>query len=134
MKPRRILTMAVALLGLAGAAGAQPSPPAQPPAAPAAKAPTSKPAEAQPVSPEELDYLSCREAWRRSGKSADQFIPMLRTLADQSLSERQLALPNDKETGQQIGKAIVQGCVNDPEEHLSSVVDREVRRVATPKQ
>lgn len=117
MKSRHIIATAVALLGLAGAAGAQPPPPV-----------------ARPVPAEQIDYLSCREAWRQSGKSAEQFIPMLRSLANQSLQERGLVLASDRETGLQLGKAIIQGCVNDPEEHLSSVVDREVRKVAAPKQ
>jgi len=54
------------------------------------------------------------------------------TLAKVSLANRGLAVPNTREVGLEAGKGVAQDCKADPDALLFAVVDRHVRRVASP--
>ena len=104
--------------------GATPGVGTQPPAPRQTAATRLKPEEALP--------LTCAQAWAASGKRYPDMLAIVTTLAKISLANRSLRLPNTREAGVDAGRGIAQECKADPDALLFAVVDKQVRRVATP--
>ena len=88
----------------------------------AASAPTVSAVQALP--------LTCAQAWAAAHRSYAEVIPIVTTLAKVSLVNRNLVLPNTRETGLDAGKGIADDCKADPDALLFAIVDKHVRRVA----
>jgi hypothetical protein len=74
--------------------------------------------------------LTCAQAWAVAGKSYNQMLSIVTTLARVSLANRELTFPNTRQAGMDAGSGIAQDCKADPQELLYAVVDKQVRRVA----
>ena len=76
--------------------------------------------------------MTCEQAWIAGGKSYAPMLATVRTLAQVSLANRNLTLPNTREAGMEAGKGIAADCKADPDALLYAVIDKHVRRVAGP--
>ena len=74
--------------------------------------------------------LTCAQAWAAANKNYAEILPIVTTLAKVSLVNRNLVLPNTRETGLDAGKGIAEDCKADPNALLFAIVDNHVRRVA----
>src|ERR1044072_690542 len=79
---------------------------------------------------EQAVTLTCAQAWMAAHRSYPEMLAIVTTLAKVSLVNRDLTLPNRRETGVDAGKGIGEDCKADPDALLFAVVDRHVRRVA----
>jgi len=110
--------VATLLVGAAPDVGAQPQ--------------VSRHAAPSRLKPEEALPLTCAQAWAASGKRYPDMLAIVTTLAKMSLANRNLTLPNTREAGVDAGTGIAQECKADPDALLFAVVDKQVRRLATP--
>jgi hypothetical protein len=78
---------------------------------------------------EDIVYLSCQEAWEKSGRSVDEAFEMIRVLARFSIEKRSLALPDDEAVGGQFGDLIQASCTDEPDDLLFNAVDKSLRRL-----
>jgi len=97
------------------------------------RAPAKSAVSAPTVSAVQALPLTCAQAWAAAHKSYAQVLPIVTTLAKVSLVNRDLVLPNTRETGLDAGKGIAEDCKADPDALLFAVVDKHVRRVAGTK-
>jgi len=74
--------------------------------------------------------LTCAQAWVAAHRNYSEVIPIVTTLAKVSLVNRNLVMPNTRETGLDAGKGIADDCKADPNALLFAIVDKHVRRVA----
>jgi hypothetical protein len=118
---RRPLLVSIAAVLFAAAAvfpmGAQ----SRAAAKPAGSAPTMSAVQALP--------LTCAQAWVAAHRNYAEVLPIVTTLAKVSLVNRNLVLPNRRETGLDAGKGIADDCKADPDALLFAIVDKHVRRV-----
>ena len=112
------VTVATLLVCTASSVGTQP--------------PASRQVAASRLKPEQALPLTCAQAWAASGKRYPDMLAIVTTLAKISLANRSLTLPNTRAAGVDAGRGIAQECKADPEALLFAVVDKQVRRVATP--
>ena len=88
------------------------------------------PAVAETYEFDELVFLSCEEAWAKSGESTDQVVEMIRVLTEFSLQKRELAVPEDREElSAQFGELIKAFCTVQPDDLLYNAVDKALRRL-----
>jgi hypothetical protein len=79
---------------------------------------------------DELVYLSCEEAWAKSGESTDQVVEIIRVLTEFSLQKRELAVPKGREElSAQFGELIKAFCTVQPDDLLYNAVDKALRRL-----
>jgi YmgD protein len=79
---------------------------------------------------DELVYLSCEEAWAKSGESIDQVVEMIRVLTEFSLQKRELAVPEGREElSAEFGELIKAFCTVQPDDLLYNAVDKALRRL-----
>lgn len=121
------LAFVLAMSAQAGFAGQ--TPPATP-TRPATKPASTATANLKMV---ELMPLTCAQAWAVSGKDYSELYRMVAALATVSLANRDLAFPNTKEAGMDAGIGIAKDCKADPQGLLFGIVDKHVRRLATPR-
>jgi hypothetical protein len=81
---------------------------------------------------DQLVPLTVAQAWQKSGRNEDRFFDMVQDLAAFSAKNRNLVLPQSEEAGRQAGEYIKQQAKADPQQLLYVIVDRAVRKVATP--
>jgi len=74
--------------------------------------------------------LTCAQAWAAAHENYAEVLPIVTTLAKVSLVNRNLMLPNTRETGLDAGMGIAEDCKADPNALLFAIVDNHVRRVA----
>jgi hypothetical protein len=74
--------------------------------------------------------LTCAQAWVAAHRSYPEVIAIVTTLAKVSLANRDLTIPNNRETGLEAGQGIAADCKADPDALLFAIVDKHVRRVA----
>ena len=113
-----LVMVAAVLVGTASGVGTQPR--------------ASRQVAASRLKPEQALPLTCAQAWAASGKRYPDMLAIVTTLAKISLANRSLTLPNTREAGVDAGRGIAQECKADPDALLFAVVDKQVRRVATP--
>ena len=75
--------------------------------------------------------LTCAQAWAVSNRNFDGMVAIVKALAHVSLLNRDLTFPNTREAGLEAGKAIAAGCKADPNALLFSLVDAQVKLIAT---
>jgi hypothetical protein len=78
---------------------------------------------------EDICYLSCEEAWSKSGQSVDNATEMIKVLGKFSLGKRSLTFPENEEMGRQLGELIKANCTTNPEDLLFNAVDKSLRRL-----
>jgi len=79
---------------------------------------------------DDLVYLSCEEAWAKSGESTETTVEMIRVLAQFTLEKRALVVPEDRgDLSQPFGELIKAFCTADPQGLLFNAVDKAVRRL-----
>lgn len=121
------LAFVFAMSAQAGLAGqAQPAAPAKPATKPASTATAN-------LKMVELMPLTCAQAWALSGKDYSELYRMVAALAAVSLANRDLTFPNTRDAGVDAGNGIAKDCKADPQGLLFGIVDKHVRRLATPK-
>lgn len=86
---------------------------------------TAKPAPRLDI--RDVAYLTCSEAWERSGRSSEQVIVMIKSMAGYSLARRNATFPDTQEAGAAVGTLIKDRCAANPDESLLSIVDRSIR-------
>ena len=80
----------------------------------------------------EIDIATCAQAWLQSGRTYPGLLQVVEALARVSLANRDLTVPNTREAGLDAGKGIAGDCKEDPQALLFAIVDKHVRRVASP--
>jgi hypothetical protein len=79
---------------------------------------------------DEVVYLSCEEAWAKSGQSTDEVIKMIRVLTEYSLTKRELAVPEGRaDLSAEFGNLIKAFCTAQPDDLLYNAVDKAIRRL-----
>jgi YmgD protein len=74
--------------------------------------------------------LTCAQAWAKAHRDYGRMLSVVVTLARVSLANRDLAFPNSRDAGIDVGKGIAEDCKADPDALLFAIVDKHVRRVA----
>jgi hypothetical protein len=97
-----------------------------------AQRPAPRHAGGSTLKPEQALPLTCVQAWVASGKRYPEMLAIVTTLAKISMANRGLTFPNTREAGVDAGRGIAEECKADPDALLFAIVDKQVRRIATP--
>ncbi len=81
---------------------------------------------------DQLLTATVHQAWLLSGKNEATFFEMVTQLAEISARNRSLSLPEDADTGRQVGEMIKTAAKQDTDQLLFAVVDAAVRKVGKP--
>ena len=81
---------------------------------------------------DQLLTATVHQAWLLSGKNEATFFEMVTQLAEISARNRNLSLPEDANTGRQVGEMIKIAAKRDTDQLLFAVVDAAVRKVGKP--